>query len=174
MTANILADAFGHHVWASIRLLDACADLDDEQLATNVPGTYGSIIQTLRHIVGGDVFYLDVLRGGEPDPSTSRQRHPDPAGGHGGPRCGLAGPDRGRPRSRDRRGRVRGRWLRDTCPAWHPPRPGPLPRDRSPQPGLHGVDEPRNAAAGDRGLGLRPPDNRFFTIESPAPADPLT
>jgi uncharacterized damage-inducible protein DinB len=68
MNANILSDAFGHHVWASIRLLDACADLDDEQLATNVPGTYGSIIDTLRHIVGGDVFYLDVLRGGEPEP----------------------------------------------------------------------------------------------------------
>jgi uncharacterized damage-inducible protein DinB len=33
-----------------------------------VPGTYGSIIDTLRHIVDGDVFYLDVLRGGEPEP----------------------------------------------------------------------------------------------------------
>ena len=38
------------------------------QLATSVPGTYGSIIDTLRHLVGGDVFYLDVLRGGEPEP----------------------------------------------------------------------------------------------------------
>jgi uncharacterized damage-inducible protein DinB len=66
MTGNLLADAFGHHVWASIRLLDACAELDDAQLATTVPGTYGSIVQTLRHLVGGDVFYLNVLRGGEP------------------------------------------------------------------------------------------------------------
>jgi uncharacterized damage-inducible protein DinB len=68
MPSPILADAFGHHVWATIRLLDACAALDEAQLATAVPGTYGSIIDTLRHLVGGDVFYLDVLRGGEPEP----------------------------------------------------------------------------------------------------------
>jgi uncharacterized damage-inducible protein DinB len=69
MSSPILADAFGHHVWATIRILDACAALDEAQLATTVPGTYGSIIDTLRHIVGGDVFYLDVLlRGAEPEP----------------------------------------------------------------------------------------------------------
>jgi uncharacterized damage-inducible protein DinB len=64
----LLADAFGHHVWATIRVMDACAGLDDAQLATTVPGTYGSIIDTLRHIVDGDVFYLNVLRGGAPEP----------------------------------------------------------------------------------------------------------
>ena len=61
MPAPLLADAFGHHVWATLRVLDACADLDDGQLATAVPGTYGSIIDTLRHLVGADAFYLDVL-----------------------------------------------------------------------------------------------------------------
>lgn len=68
MPPPLLADAFGHHVWATIRVLDVCAALDEAQLATTVPGTYGSIIDTLRHLVGGDVFYLDVLRGGEPEP----------------------------------------------------------------------------------------------------------
>src|SRR6266567_2102399 len=63
MPPPLLADAFGHHVWATIRVLDACAALDDAQLATTVPGTYGSVMATLRHLVGGDVFYLDVLRG---------------------------------------------------------------------------------------------------------------
>jgi uncharacterized damage-inducible protein DinB len=67
MPSPLLADAFGHHVWATIQVLDACAALDDAQLATAVPGTYGSIIDTVRHLVGGDVFYLDVLRGGEPE-----------------------------------------------------------------------------------------------------------
>ena len=61
MPAPFLADAFGHHIWATLRVLDACAALDDEQLASTVPGTYGSIIDTLRHLVGGDVFYLNVL-----------------------------------------------------------------------------------------------------------------
>ena len=68
MPSPILTDAFRHHVWATIRVLDACAGLDAAQLTTTVPGTYGSILDTLRHIVGGDVFYLDVLRGGEPEP----------------------------------------------------------------------------------------------------------
>jgi uncharacterized damage-inducible protein DinB len=68
MPSPLLADAFGHHVWATIRVLDACSNLDDAQLATTVPGTYGSIIETLRHVVDGDVFYLDVLRGGALEP----------------------------------------------------------------------------------------------------------
>ncbi len=62
-----MSDAFRHHIWATVRVLDACCHLDAAQLATTVPGTYGSIIDTLRHLVGGDVFYLDVLRGGEPE-----------------------------------------------------------------------------------------------------------
>jgi uncharacterized damage-inducible protein DinB len=66
--SSILADAFGHHVWATIAVLDACAALDESHLATTVPGTYGSILETLRHLVDGDVFYLNVLRGGDPEP----------------------------------------------------------------------------------------------------------
>jgi uncharacterized damage-inducible protein DinB len=68
MPSPILADAFGHHVWATIRVLDACAELDDAQLATTLPGTYGSIIDTLRHLVGADLFYLDVVTGRQPVP----------------------------------------------------------------------------------------------------------
>jgi len=58
MSRPILEDAFGHHVWATLRLMDACAALAPEQLATTVPGTYGSIIETLRHLVGSDTWYL--------------------------------------------------------------------------------------------------------------------
>src|SRR3954447_11906285 len=68
MNGTLLQDAFGHHVWASVQLLDACAALTDEQLATTVPGTYGSIIDTLRHLVGGDYGYLEVLSPGAFDP----------------------------------------------------------------------------------------------------------
>jgi uncharacterized damage-inducible protein DinB len=68
MTRSLLADAFDHHVWATLQLLDACAPLSDEQLATNVPGTYGSIIDTMRHLVGADRSYLFVTsRGALPE-----------------------------------------------------------------------------------------------------------
>jgi uncharacterized damage-inducible protein DinB len=64
MPRTTLEDAFGHHAWATLRLIDTCAELAPEQLATTVPGTYGSIIDTLRHIVGADAGYLFVLTGG--------------------------------------------------------------------------------------------------------------
>ena len=65
MQNSIVTDAFGHHVWASKLLLDACRPLTAEQLATTVPGTYGSLIDTLRHLVGGDAGYLNLLTNGE-------------------------------------------------------------------------------------------------------------
>ncbi|HEU0234966.1 MAG TPA: DinB family protein [Candidatus Limnocylindrales bacterium] len=64
MSRSPLADAFGHHVWATLRLLDACLPLTPAQLETTVPGTYGSILETIRHLVGADASYLFVLSGG--------------------------------------------------------------------------------------------------------------
>jgi uncharacterized damage-inducible protein DinB len=64
MSRPILADAFDHHTWASLRLIDACRVLTPEQLAFPVPGTYGSIIDTLRHLVGAEGGYLFALSGG--------------------------------------------------------------------------------------------------------------
>lgn len=64
MNGSLLQDAFAHHAWATRRLLDACASLTADQLETTVPGTYGSIIDTLRHTVGGDRTYLWVLTAG--------------------------------------------------------------------------------------------------------------
>ena len=63
-----LRDAFAHHVWATLRLIDACLPLSEEQLATAVPGTYGSILDTVRHLVGGDSGYLFVVGGGRTQP----------------------------------------------------------------------------------------------------------
>jgi uncharacterized damage-inducible protein DinB len=65
MTRSVLHDAFGHHVWATIRVIDACIALAPEQLDKTVPGTYGSIIETLRHLVGADASYLWVLSAGD-------------------------------------------------------------------------------------------------------------
>ena len=64
MTTSLLADAFGHHIWATLQVIDTCATLTPEQLSSSVPGTYGSIIDTLRHTVAGDCGYLFALTGG--------------------------------------------------------------------------------------------------------------
>jgi len=58
MSRSLLADAFEHHVWATLRVIDACLALSPEQLATSVPGTFGSILDTTRHLVGADSWYL--------------------------------------------------------------------------------------------------------------------
>jgi uncharacterized damage-inducible protein DinB len=64
MHRSLLEDAFGHHVWATLRLLDVCLALSPEQRETAVPGTYGSILETQRHIVGADAWYLFAMTGG--------------------------------------------------------------------------------------------------------------
>jgi uncharacterized damage-inducible protein DinB len=61
MTRSALADAFGHHVWATLRVIAACELLTPEQLAAPVPGTYGPIMDTLRHLVAADRGYLSLL-----------------------------------------------------------------------------------------------------------------
>jgi uncharacterized damage-inducible protein DinB len=64
MTSSLLGDAFAHHVWATERLIDECAGLTSEQLRTPVPGTYGSILDTLRHLVASDRWNLSFFRDG--------------------------------------------------------------------------------------------------------------
>jgi uncharacterized damage-inducible protein DinB len=61
MADGVLRVAFAHHSWATIRLIDACRDLSDEQLRFEVVGTLGPIIDTVRHVVNGDTGYLEIL-----------------------------------------------------------------------------------------------------------------
>ena len=59
---TLLEDSFAHHVWATERILDACSALTPEQLTTPAPGTYGPIIDTLRHLGSADAWYLSFFR----------------------------------------------------------------------------------------------------------------
>jgi uncharacterized damage-inducible protein DinB len=65
MSRSLFGDAVAHHVWATLRVIDVCLDLSPEQLETAVPGTYGSILDTMRHTVGADSSYLFVMSGGK-------------------------------------------------------------------------------------------------------------
>ena len=58
MTASLFDDAMAHHVWATEQLIDACNALTPDELSTPAPGTYGSIIDTFRHLVSTDCWYL--------------------------------------------------------------------------------------------------------------------
>ena len=52
-STSLLQEAFAHHEWATIRLVDSCEDLSPQQLRHEVPGTRGPIIETLAHIIDG-------------------------------------------------------------------------------------------------------------------------
>lgn len=59
---SLLDDAFAHHIWATQRVIDSCAALTQEQLQIPAPGTYGPVIDTLRHLVTTDCWYLTFFR----------------------------------------------------------------------------------------------------------------
>lgn len=61
--AALLRRFFGHHLWATEQLLTHCLALSPEQLALSAPGTYGSIIDTLDHLVSSDRSYLSGVTG---------------------------------------------------------------------------------------------------------------
>jgi uncharacterized damage-inducible protein DinB len=61
MSTSLLAAAFDHHAWATLRVIDACLDLRPADLAMNVPGTRGPIDATLRHLIESDAFDLWIL-----------------------------------------------------------------------------------------------------------------
>ena len=61
MDGSLLNAAFAHNTWATLRVIDVCADLSVEALQTNVPGTRGPMIETLRHIVAGEAFDLEIV-----------------------------------------------------------------------------------------------------------------
>jgi uncharacterized damage-inducible protein DinB len=63
---NTLLLLLRHNTWATLRLIEHCQSLVDEQLNLTIPGTYGTILDTLRHVVGADEDYYTILTGEEP------------------------------------------------------------------------------------------------------------
>lgn len=58
-----LLRAVRHSCWANAELIAFCADLSPERLAWTSPGTFGTIHQTLQHIVAAELGYLLTLTG---------------------------------------------------------------------------------------------------------------
>jgi uncharacterized damage-inducible protein DinB len=58
-----LAEPLRHNVWATRQLLDAARTLTPEQLAATVPGSFGSVLATLQHIIAAEGFYQFILTG---------------------------------------------------------------------------------------------------------------
>jgi uncharacterized damage-inducible protein DinB len=66
MPEDTLTTMFGHHRWANLQLLELCSGLSDEQLDATLIGGFGSIRDTLRHIVRGEQSYFSRISTGQP------------------------------------------------------------------------------------------------------------
>ena len=70
---DLATDFFRQNEWATLRLIEVCRGLDDEQLGATAVGTYGSIRDTLRHLVAAEAGYAFRF-----DPSIRRLPKDDP------------------------------------------------------------------------------------------------
>jgi uncharacterized damage-inducible protein DinB len=73
---SVLTTLFGHNVWANLKLLDFCAGLSDVQLDATAIGCFGSIRDTLLHIVGAEVSYVERVNGKLPPQPLTRDQFP--------------------------------------------------------------------------------------------------
>lgn len=69
---DVVRGMFAHHLWATEALIDHLSDLPPERLDAAVPGTYGSMLQTLTHLIEADERYLVRLRESRPAPYPNR------------------------------------------------------------------------------------------------------
>jgi uncharacterized damage-inducible protein DinB len=56
-----LLELYRHKTWATLRLIEHCQGLAVEELDATIPGTYGTIRETLRHLVDSEEGYYSIL-----------------------------------------------------------------------------------------------------------------
>jgi len=62
---------FRHHLWANDAVFEVCSQLSDEQLDSQIIGTYGTIRDTLEHLARAERSYLHRLQTGQRYPGPS-------------------------------------------------------------------------------------------------------
>ena len=73
---SVLTTLFAHNAWANLKLLDFCERLNDAQLDATAIGGFGSIRDTLHHIVGAEVSYVERVNGKLPESRLSPDQFP--------------------------------------------------------------------------------------------------
>ena len=58
-----MIEPFRHNSWATLRLLEFCRDVDPSLLDASAPGTFGSVADTLAHIVGWEEVLAATVEG---------------------------------------------------------------------------------------------------------------
>jgi uncharacterized damage-inducible protein DinB len=58
---SALLELYRHKTWATLRLIAHCQGLAGEHLDATIPGTYGTVRDTLRHLVDSEEGYLSIV-----------------------------------------------------------------------------------------------------------------
>lgn len=61
----MLREGLRHHSWATDLLLGRCGSLTEEELTRHIPAIYGSTLDTARHLVDADNWYLSRISRGD-------------------------------------------------------------------------------------------------------------
>ena len=62
----VLETLFRHHLWSNLQLLALCKTLSEDQLQTTIVGVYGTLGDTLQHLVKSERSYLARVSTGQP------------------------------------------------------------------------------------------------------------
>jgi len=62
---DTITTIFSHHLWANIVVFERCCELTEEQLDASIQGVYGSIRETLNHIMRAEKSYLSRISTGK-------------------------------------------------------------------------------------------------------------
>ncbi len=58
-----LSELYRYNAWANCRIVVSCAALPVEGLAVEMPAMYGSVLETLGHLIGVEYNYLRLIEG---------------------------------------------------------------------------------------------------------------
>lgn len=61
---DVLTTLYKHNRWANLRLLEACRNLTPAQLEAKIPGSFGTVHQTLDHFVTSERSYFSRISTG--------------------------------------------------------------------------------------------------------------
>jgi uncharacterized damage-inducible protein DinB len=71
-----MIEFFQYNHWANQELMGICKNLSDEIIASNIPGSYGSIRDTFAHILKAEISFLKRIHGVYPEPDFKWEENP--------------------------------------------------------------------------------------------------
>jgi uncharacterized damage-inducible protein DinB len=67
-----LRDLYAYNAWANARVFAICREVDQARLDEDAPGTFGTLTETLKHMVGIEAVYAQLLQDKSPAGEASR------------------------------------------------------------------------------------------------------